>query len=83
MLLVKILHEIFADILADGFFDESEIAGECLLAERELEEILELRDDVIDEPFVIEDGENAVAIGEKAGANRLLLILFFLPLYCP
>ena len=77
MLLVKILHEIFADILADGFFDESEIAGECLLAERELEEILELRDDVIDEPFVIEDGENAVAIGEKAGANCLLLILFF------
>ena len=44
MLLVKILHEIFADILADGFFDESEIAGEGFPAEREFEEILELRD---------------------------------------
>ena len=70
MLLVKVFHEILAEIFAQRPFDEPEILREMLLAEGKGQERFELRNNVIHEPLVVEDGDNAVLVGGEVVSDQ-------------
>ena len=67
--------EIDEDDQTKGRLDEGQVFGIMLLAEGELEELLEALDDVIREPIPVQDRDGVVLIRGEARIRHLAQVI--------
>jgi hypothetical protein len=63
VILVELAAEVFADVFAEGLFDEAQVFGDAALGEGDGQELAGAGDDVVFKPLAIEDGDDAVGVG--------------------
>ena len=66
MIFVEVCAEIFAEVFAEGGFDEGQIGVEGAGGEASAQELAAAGDDVVFKPLAIEHGDDAVAVGLEA-----------------
>ena len=71
MIGIEVFEEEFADVFADGGFDEFEVFGVVVGAKGGAEEGVEAFSDVVGEPVAFEDGDDVVFVGGEGGVGDL------------
>ena len=66
MIFVEVCAKIFAQVFAEGCFDEGQIGVEGAGGEGDAQELAAAGDDVVFKPLAIEHGDDAVAVGLEA-----------------
>ena len=66
VIFVEVCAEIFAEVFAEGCFDEGQIGVEGAGGEADAQELAAAGDDVVFKPLAIEHGDDAVAVGLEA-----------------
>ena len=66
MVVVEVLQEVFADVLAQRLFDEREVFFVMFFTKSHFQEFAKAFGDVIGEPVAVEHGDNVVVIGREA-----------------
>ena len=75
MILVEVLEEEAAHILAQGVLDERQILVERLLSKGGLQELVKPRHDVIGKPVLVQDGQHVVLVWSEGRLRNLLQIV--------
>jgi len=63
VILVEVAAEVFANVFAERLLDEAEVFGDAAPGKGDFQEFAGSSDDVVFEPFAIEQGDDSVGVG--------------------